>query len=533
MPYYFSFQYSAIQKTVFRHDRLWASAGMSQLLAWINEIQMPAIAHKGDVLVAGGGKFTARFAGENDAELARQKVKRLVATSLPMIEFQCSHKVIEAKDLATAKEKGLVLDLLNQKNRLRGYGISYPPYMQVCEECGEYPIEKDLRRREEKISVCRICHQAFTTRPNLNPHSGSHLTSMERIYQRYLNLLDPGTRNKHHRKTPLIPLDFERLFPPADKVEKVDAQERRRMAVWLSDTNNMNGKVPIWFDQPEDIIPKIFDKLKEVNIEIVAGALADVFKRKTWIRHESGEYLPFRLIVAGGDDLCLVFAEKYAIPFAQALSKNFRERIEKIDHDDSKDISRCLSLSWLRENSQSGRDPGSYSFGGAFVVTPLHTPFRAIHELGETLVGEAKERSGRKANSLHWRILSLDEEATVEGKIPFEKPVFIERGAETHNELAHHLSLSDYEALRRFYRSPRLSLSQIRLIASVLLSHPLDPEGAERELIRMAAAGTEKGLQYLLADEELHQNGVLDDGLKIGRVGTLLELLTLQNEGEE
>lgn len=66
MPYYFSLQYSAIQKTIMRHNRLWSIAGISHGLAHLNEVTLPTIIknHSGDVLVAGGGKFMARF--DND-----------------------------------------------------------------------------------------------------------------------------------------------------------------------------------------------------------------------------------------------------------------------------------------------------------------------------------------------------------------------------------------------------------------------------------------------------------------------------------
>jgi hypothetical protein len=74
--YYFALQYSAIQETVLRHDRLWSIAGISQILSRMNEIELPAIVEHRDigeeVLVAGGGKFTARFL---------EKVHRVAITS--------------------------------------------------------------------------------------------------------------------------------------------------------------------------------------------------------------------------------------------------------------------------------------------------------------------------------------------------------------------------------------------------------------------------------------------------------------------
>ncbi len=57
--HYFSLQYSAIQKTALRHDRLWSIAGISQILSVMNELELPKITEDngGDVLVAGGGEI--------------------------------------------------------------------------------------------------------------------------------------------------------------------------------------------------------------------------------------------------------------------------------------------------------------------------------------------------------------------------------------------------------------------------------------------------------------------------------------------
>lgn len=74
MYHYFSLQYSAIQKTILRHDRLWSMSGISMVLSELNEIILPRISEQegnGTVLVAGGGKFTARFDTNENSEKAK------------------------------------------------------------------------------------------------------------------------------------------------------------------------------------------------------------------------------------------------------------------------------------------------------------------------------------------------------------------------------------------------------------------------------------------------------------------------------
>jgi len=309
--FYFSLQYSAIQKTVLRHDRLWSIAGISQILSVMNELELREITRDngGEVLVAGGGKFTAKFKRIKDARSASSEIIKTVATTLPMLEFQSS-KIIEGDSLADAKEKGLIQSLSDHKFHFRGYAVTFNPHMKRCAECGEYPALSN-RYFPSGEPVCAICDVAHDSRIDLSfidkPEEGSEkLTSIQRIYHTYISKVQPDDNT-----LPKVPADFNDLFPPQnDGGETAGGDERRRMAVWFSDTNNMNLKVPIWLNQDDQYIRGIFDGVKDVVIDYVSEALADVFPESTWNLKDKTRYLPFRLIVAGGDDLCMVMAEE-------------------------------------------------------------------------------------------------------------------------------------------------------------------------------------------------------------------------------
>lgn len=549
MPYYISFQYSAIQKTIERHSRLWSLAGISQQLSQMNEIEMPNVVSqlKGTVLVAGGGKFTAKFDDEKKAKEAIKKIKKMISTTLPMLEFQYSPNPVLAGSLNEAKERGLLEILNRQKSQFRGYGLEYSPYFLPCEECGEYPAD-DIRYRTledgslEKYRLCRICQQALSSSLKYanssddlsGDSSNNKKTSIQQVYTKYLEIL--GYKNQEKVE---IPREFEKLFRgQKDSKNEKDREEKGRLAVWFSDVNDMNSKVPIWLNQDEDLIPKIFKTLKDINIEIIAQALSKVFPQERWLKHEGKRCLPFRLIVAGGDDLCIVFAEEYIISFVLALSEAYRNITEELSgKKESNSVYRYLSLNWLKEQAEEynrkhnrqGRLPGPYSFGGAFVVTHVHTPFSAVHALGETLMKKAKNESDRRANSVNWRILGLDEEVTTETLIPFEKPLLIDPPSVDIDDIpiSRRLTFRDYERLCRFYRKI-LTKSQIRRIAEVLLDSCGDGRRAEKELIRYADVGTQKGLQYILADKEFREGGTLDGSLLLDRIATLLELMILK-----
>ncbi len=415
--YFLSLQYSGIQKTIFRHSRLWSLAGISSLLSQLNEIQLPEITQKngGNVLVAGGGKFTAHFDALEQAQKARQQIIQTVSTQFPMLEFQISKDCIPADDLQQAKEpdmstghKGLVGELNEKKKAFRGYGLTFNPHLKTCGECVEYPAVITLKRGKTSDAICAICNQAYQeARINLDELCGvdcnaRDLTTLKKIYCRFLeNLKTDFNVPDETIKNLKIPLDFEDLLP-----KKITAGEekKKRMAVWFSDINNMNTKVPIWLAQEN--IYDIFQTVKQVYIETTADALARTFNPKT-CRFDAGQYLPFRIIIAGGDDLCIVMNPDYILSFATNLASEIVEKRNGFEKrgDGNHTDEDILSTDWLKrhrlENHHTKGPIKSYSFGSSFIITNLHTPFSAVHEIGENLMSQAKSDTQRWDNSIN------------------------------------------------------------------------------------------------------------------------------------
>lgn len=428
MPYFLSLQYSAIQKTVMRHNRLWSIAGISQELSMLNEVILPNIAHQyhGKVMVAGGGKFTAYFDNWNDAEDAKEAIQKSLSTALPMLEFQLSD-IVEAESFHDAKEnKGIIQMLSDMKAHFRGYGVSYLPHLQVCKECGEYPLETD---------VCRICKKAKSV-AKINFEKLESKTSLEKVYSEYLKKVKLACFRSSVS-------NFEDLFP------KSNDDQVQRMAVWFSDLNNMNHKVPIWLNQPDDEVFDIFNQVKQVNIEVISNALADTFSEAV-LNNWKTETLPFRLIVAGGDDLCIVMPEDFILDFVYNMDKAIRNKIKELG---SIQNSNPLSTQWLREHAQKDRNNmeiGSYSFGASFVIASIHTPFKRIYDFGESLMKDAKQKTNRKGNSINWRILAEDDSQS-DKLLEFERPLFISSDDNKQNSI-NCLSFEDYMHLRDKYK---------------------------------------------------------------------------------
>lgn len=558
MPfYYLSLQYSAIQKTVLRHDRLWSMAGISLQLACLNEITFKQIAENeengGTVMVAGGGKFTARFPTREQAERAKSKIVQILATTLPMTEFQVSEilpaasfsdiKFDQKDDKGNVISTGILSMLTNQKNSFRGYGVSFNPHLAGCAECGEYPAISDLfvepkggHNKPDPEPVCRVCHSAklharFSENGDtdddlviiLRDKNPAELTTLERIYSRYLA--------KTPNATGKLAFDFDNLFPQGKRIKGGESNEtggqRQRMAVWCSDLNNMNQKVPIWLGQDEKEILQTFDKVKDVNIDIIATALSETFPSP----ESNSSYLSFRIIVAGGDDLCIVMPEKYIISFALNLSKALDVTLSELE----KKGDNPLSTAWLeagRDKVQQPEPPGPYSFGGSFVVASLHTPFRKIHQLCEDLMGKAKKQS-RGGNSVNWRIMA-EAESLTDRLLKFEKPLFIDEpdpkalDSDKYKQeftVIDKLSFEKYAKLASKYGG--ISSSHIQEIVGRMIELKGDPNELDNSLKRYDSAGLEKSFSKILTDQNFRDS---NGKLLPNRLATLFELMSIARQ---
>ncbi|MDQ7031591.1 MAG: hypothetical protein Q9M37_02595 [Desulfonauticus sp.] len=503
MGYYFSLQYSGIQKTVFRYNRLWSIAGISQILSHLNELEMVSIAqnHGGSVVVAGGGKFTARFPEREKALLAKEEIIKVLSITLPMLEFQSS-PVLEGNSFQEIKygysaENTVVpgiLDYLNEaKKSYRGFGYSFNPHLKLCDECSEYPAEH--KDKEEKL--CRICFWAKkNAKLNYSRQFSSDCTTLEKIYFNFLADFDQEVQ---------VPLNLEDIFP--------EGQEKKRIAVWVSDLNNMNQKVPIWLNQKEDEIKATFDKVTQINVDIITQALKDTFQNIV-VQREDSYFIPFRLIVAGGDDLCIVMDAKYVLKFATNLHYALKNKIAQLDKG------HPLHPQWLQARSKDNGKLGQYCFGASFVITDLHTAFIDVHRLAEDLMREAKENTERKDNSINWQILSTDF-SPAESLLNFHKPLFFESQDEQPG-------FCDYYKLCQKYHT--LSSSKIFQLADILMEHFATGADLKKQILSLPQIW-KKGhvLRKLLQEKILQDN---NHNFHPQRLASLLELLTLYKEAK-
>ncbi len=589
--YYVSAQYSGIQKTVLRHDRLWSMAGVSALLSRLNEIVLPGIVKhykkKGAItIVAGGGKFTARFNDEQEANDAREKIIKAISILFPMLEFQVS-QVVPGAELAQAKNKlnndniktpGIINELNDIKKQFRGYALSFTPHLQMCDECGEFPavrnnkfcnkIEKTLCRHcmsafsSARIDLKRLCSMSSANSKKQNNTGNVGMTTIKKIYLAYINgLLSEHAENKVTIHTLLdlfnqdrinIPHNFEDLFSTFKSgssmetnrdIESKEPDDNRRMATWFSDINNMNAKVPIWLSQPEEDIKKTFDYVRDSFIEITASALVLTFPLP-----KEG-FLPFRIIVAGGDDLCVVMDEAYILDFTQNLSLSLLKKQTEMENVtdlspakegiSGENTSPYLSMAWLKKRKDElkfDKDLKPYSFGGSFVVCHHKSPFKTIHHVGEELMSDAKKDTDRWANSVNWRIMA-DENTVTDDTYSFDKPLFIHKDLPDEMEKNlktqwdYRLTFQDYMDMLDTYSKgeTRISGSHIQDVVRFIAEAKHDMGRFEKKLKSMCAVRTLKSYGAILTDPRFREKSDPQNNLSQERIMTLMELLTVKD----
>ena len=227
-------------------------------------------------------------------------------------------------------------------------------------------------------------------------------------------------------------------------------------------------------------------------------------------------------MVAGGDDLCLVMAEKHILAFTRNLSQVVETARKSFSQD------HPLSDEWLIDNRfKDTGEPKPFGFGASFVVTSIHTPFSQIHQVGEELMSAAKKGTDRQGNSVNWRIMA-EENSVTEKLLQFERPLFIEVG-DRGKYGPDQLTFAEYLELRDKYKG-KLSGSHLQQIVGIMQElgagngGEINPWELDRRLKLLDAAETDKSFSFLLRDPRFRDD---NDMLLPRRIATLFELMTI------
>jgi CRISPR/Cas system-associated protein Cas10 (large subunit of type III CRISPR-Cas system) len=483
---YIALQFSGIQKALLRHPRLWSIAGTSEVMDYLSSVELPEIAKQrgGEVIISGGGKFTVAFEKEEDARIAKKEIEKVLSTVLPFVEFQIAGP--EKGENLSSVIKELTKSLRISKIGTRGYGVTYNPQLKSCEECGEFPAEKNKKIGDKK--VCRFCYEV------LNYPFERGLPLIREIYKAWCSGLEVSDEIT-------MPRNFEDLFGKNE-----DLTKKRRLGVWVSDLNNMGKKIPCWTAQEDKKIVDTFNALNNFNKEVMIETLREVFSSNSLIKKDNKYFSPFRLIIAGGDDLCIVMSAEYILNFACSFYDVFKRKLKTYE-----ERYEFFREDWLSSKAKDPKNPpGPFTFASAFIVIDMHTPFIKIHDVAEELLKNAKQKT-RDKNMVNWRIMAVEEDIT-EKLLKYNKPMSFEE-------------LLEYYQLCEKYSN--FSRTKIYQLARLLIETGQDKELFLRKVLGIPdALKDKKDLSRLLREPFFDSETYIDTH----KLATFLELLNLYME---
>jgi hypothetical protein len=190
-----------------------------------------------------------------------------------------------------------------------------------------------------------------------------------------------------------LPEDFEEFFPKG--------ADKRYLAVIHADGNGMGIKFSNYregykgstFRDAALRVELFFARNRVLN----RIALADAIKTILLPRYEKKGILPVRILMSGGDDLCMVLRAGDVFDFLIEYARRHTSLLGTETHKSKDEYASYHELTekWCKEM-------GSMSFRAGVAIVPFRYPFHAAYDLAEELSGQARHIS----SAVDWHIMS-------------------------------------------------------------------------------------------------------------------------------
>lgn len=308
----------------------------------------------------GGGNIKIIFGANSDALAFVEDMQRIFIRKAHGVTFShIIYKFTDHFDNNTIEQAERVLKKIKQS---KWYSIqpNTNPCFDLCSLCRTYPANQE----DNGKLVCENCFRALQSFDNFSKINSNDIL-LKRFHKQFQNN---------------IRCEFISEF---DNIK----DDKSYLAILNMDANDVGDKI-IKCTQNK-VNDKCVAALKEFStglntavIEMLINALKDNIFTNEEI---SNEEVPFRPIIIGGDDICLVIAGNKAI----RLINNFIDNVKKNPFCKAKEI--------------------TFSIGVCFVKS--HYPFSFAHKLSEQLLASAKSKKSY-GNVIDWEILNT---STIEG----------------------------------------------------------------------------------------------------------------------
>lgn len=297
---------------------------------------------KSGILTRDGGHFQAVFASHERAEAFWERAAALLTRQLPGLRFE-----IELYCLDSGKHLGNPAVMTTSLAEL--------PHFRVCEETGIEPASLIDPTSQKAISLkADALKRAGYFFQHDKRHQDDHRLPGYDIVSLLQNQF-PGYGVKPY------PEDLEQLAGPSGYIAVIHADgnsigERRRL--WMA------GKDQTDFIQYETENETFFHAMRCTVRAGLVAALHDTFAG-----HLDGvRYLPYQVLMLGGDDLVLVCQARFALDFVRHYARQLQTR----------------PIPWQNNETRP------ISMGAGVVIARYSIPFHRLHALAEQLAGSAK-----------------------------------------------------------------------------------------------------------------------------------------------
>ncbi len=214
-----------------------------------------------------------------------------------------------------------------------------------------------------------------------------------------------------------FPHDFQDFF--SDQEEN---QPRKYLAVIHADTNRMGEKFKVFKEKLNGTkylegairAESFFARNRFFNRVAVVQALRSL--SLGWVEKENGEiFIPWRILMLGGDDLLLVMQAWQAIPFLIAYAKWYEFLLGGRERNGGGEmpspVNNSLSEADLNFLIKQTQEKGALTFKAGVAIVPVNFPFVASHRLAEQLADSARQvaygaNSEDEVSAVDWALVT-------------------------------------------------------------------------------------------------------------------------------
>ncbi len=354
-----------IQNYLFESVRLREIMGASVIIQRFNtEIEALLRSEFGaKVIYSNGGAIKAIFSKENVARSAANKIRQLYHNMTNSGTISVANPIRYINEGDGFKEALIRAEFelrrVKEQGSQDGSVLVSNAYLALCDTCGLRPASyrEKYDPEETSILVCATCHKKLKVRGD--NRAGAFYFDRLNAFLEEAKLLT----QKESRDYLFGPMDF-------DEIGKKD-NPSGYVGFIIADGNAMGEKLHNC-KKPEDY-EKLSKTIEAVTCKAVCQTALTVFdltdkpKLEAWKARKS--YLPFQVLVLGGDDVVIATTADTALQFAILLCQNYQ-----------KFSGRKLSISV------------------GVVIAKANLPFLISYQLGYDLLKSAKRLSKAKAN---------------------------------------------------------------------------------------------------------------------------------------